>query len=89
MKTQTVSSDNKDAAYIATVTLFNHVSVMALNKICGWELESSYTNDSDKHFITRYTNGKIFIKAESVGDNHTYTLGLVDSIPEPESKTIH
>jgi len=38
-------------------------------------LASVYTNNTDQHFITSYTNGKIWVRAESVNGIHTYSFG--------------
>ncbi|AUR95830.1 hypothetical protein NVP1213O_54 [Vibrio phage 1.213.O._10N.222.54.F10] len=75
MKTVTVNSDNKDDAYVATVLMFNQVAIMARNKIGGWSLSESYTSFEDKHYITEYTNGKMWINATSVEEKHIYTFG--------------
>jgi hypothetical protein len=75
MKRHSVSSKNKDTAYIATNLLFNCVSQMARGKIGGWELCETYTNNSEKMFITAYSNGMMWVKAESVGEDHTYSFG--------------
>lgn len=75
METVVVTSDNKDDAYVATVLLFNNVKQMSLHKIGGWCLDEVYTNTEENHFITSYTNGKMWIRAESNGDFHTYSFG--------------
>ena len=75
MKTVTVNSDNKDDAYVATALMFNQVAIMARNKIGGWSLGESYTSVEDKHYITEYTNGKMWINATSVKEKHIYTFG--------------
>ena len=75
MKTVTVSSDNKDDAYTATVLLFNQVKQMSVAKIGGWSLGQVYTSNSEQHFITEYTNGKMWVKAVSIEGNHTYSFG--------------
>lgn len=81
MKTVTVSSDNKDDAYVATVLLFNNVQKMSLSMIGGWNLGEVYTNNEEKHFITSYTNGLMWIKAESIDGNHTYSFGSEEAWP--------
>ena len=71
-----VSCDIKDSAYIATVLLFNQVGQMCHeSNLLGWELKSSYTSVVDEHFITEYTNGKMWVKAVSVNGKHTYSIG--------------
>lgn len=75
MKTEAVNSKNKDTAYIATVLLFQNVSQMCNAKISGWELVESHTDVSEKHFITKYSNGKMWIKAVSDNECHTYSFG--------------
>ena len=76
MKTVTVNSDNKDDAYTATVLLFNQVKQMSAANIGGWTLGEVYTNNTDRHFITSYTNGKLWVKAVSIEGNHTYSFGV-------------
>tara|TARA_R110002012_G_scaffold249637_1_gene427251 strand:+ start:1089 stop:1337 length:249 start_codon:yes stop_codon:yes gene_type:complete len=78
MKTVTVTSNNKDDAYTATVLFFKQVAQMSAAKIGNWSLAECYTNNSDQHFITEYTNGKIFVKAVSVNGEHTYSLGEIE-----------
>lgn len=68
-----VTSANKDTAYVATVILFNNIALMAHKKIGGWKLVQSCTSGDIK--ATEYTNGKMFVKAVSLGDEHTYTFG--------------
>lgn len=75
MKEVTVTSDNRDELYQTTVFLFNNVRQMCLRNVAGWELEESFTDVYRQHFITKYTNGKMWIRAESVGDNHIYSYG--------------
>ena len=75
MKTVIVKSDEKNDAYVATVLLFNQIRIMAQAKLGGWELTRTYTNVDRSEFVTRYSNGKMFIMAESIGDYHTYSFG--------------
>jgi hypothetical protein len=75
MKTVTTTSDNKDDAYVATVLLFNQVKQMSAANIGNWQLGEVYTNNTDRHFITSYTNGKLWVKAVSIDGNHTYSFG--------------
>lgn len=75
MKTVTVNSNNKDDAYVATVLLFNNVQKMSLEKIGGWCVKQGYTSNTEQHFITEYTNGKMWIKAVSIEGEHTYSFG--------------
>lgn len=75
MEIVTVNSDNKDSTYVATSLLFNNIRSMALVKLCNWELVESYTNNDEQHFITKYSNGKMWIKAVSVEQHHIYTFG--------------
>lgn len=79
MKTVIVSSDNKDDAYTATVLLFNQVKQMNSAGVGGWSLGEVYTSNTEQHFITEYTNGKMWVKAVSIKGNHTYTFGLEES----------
>ena len=74
MKKQIHTSENKTDAYIAAVLLFNQVKLMSHSKIGGWFLRYVYTSNSDQHFITEYSNGKLRVKAESIEGNHTYTI---------------
>ncbi|EIO4560642.1 hypothetical protein LQM11_001198 [Vibrio parahaemolyticus] len=77
-----VSSENKDAAYAATVLLFNNVSQMALHKIGNWELYETMTDSTNRHYITEYRNGKMFVRAVSYGDSHVYTFGEIGEVSE-------
>lgn len=78
MKTVTVTSDNKDDAYTATVLLFNSARQMSLANVGNWSLGEVYTNNAEQHFITEYTNGKMKIRAESIKGHHTYKFEPVD-----------
>lgn len=73
-----VDSENKDVAYIATVLLFNNVKQMAQRKVGGWKLYSNHTDIANKHYITEYRNGKMFIRAVSYGDAHIYSFGEIE-----------
>ena len=75
MKTVTVNSNNKDEAYITTELLFDNVTRMNFEKIGGWCVKQGYTNNTEQHFITEYTNGKMWIKAVSIEGEHTYSFG--------------
>ena len=75
MNDHSVSSENKDTAYIATVLLFNQVQIMAMEEVGGWELESTITDTTNNHYQTKYNNGKMWIMATSQGDNHIYSFG--------------
>ncbi|EQB7930169.1 hypothetical protein ACYUFO_003499 [Vibrio parahaemolyticus] len=72
-----VSSENKDTAYAATVLFFNSVASMALQKVGGWELYETMTDDKRSHHITEYRNGKMFVRAVSYGDSHIYSFGEI------------
>ena len=76
MKTVTVNSDNKDDAYVATVHFFIAAQHLSRAKLNGWVVKQSYTSVTDKHYITEYTNGKMWVKAVSINDNHTYSFGV-------------
>ena len=78
-KTVTVNSNNKDDAYVATVLLFNNIQIMCNAMLDGWTLKETYTDTSRGEYITAYTNGKMFIRAISVGSHHTYTFGPEES----------
>lgn len=75
MKTVTVNSNNKDDAYTATVILFNQAQQMSAANVGGWSLGEVYTSITEQHFITEYTNGKMWVKAVSIEGNHTYSFG--------------
>ena len=75
MKTVTVNSNNKDDAYTATVHYFTAVQSLSRNNIDGWTLGEVYTSNIDQHFITTYTNGKMWVKAVSIEGEHTYSFG--------------
>jgi hypothetical protein len=75
MKTVTVNSNNKDDAYVATVLLFNNIQQMANHKIGKWELVESFTSVDQEIFETKYSNGKMWIKAVSIEGEHTYSFG--------------
>jgi hypothetical protein len=82
MKTVTVSNDNKDDAYTATVLLFNQIKQMSLANVGGWGLGEVYTNVKELHFITEYTNGKVWIKAVSIEGHHAYSFGAERQLVE-------
>lgn len=48
---------------------------MVKNKIGGWGLEDSMTDTENEHYITKYTNGKMWVKAESHRGTHSYSYG--------------
>jgi hypothetical protein len=75
MKTVTVNSYNKDDLYQSTVLLFDAIRVMAVNKVGKWEVSESFTDSANKQFKTKYTNGKMWMKAVSSGEYHTYSYG--------------
>ena len=75
MKAVTVTSNKKDELYQTTVILFNNIRQMCLANIGEWTLGEVYTSVTEQHFITEYTNGKMWIKAESIKGNHTYSYG--------------
>ncbi|HBH7874742.1 hypothetical protein HJ024_00530 [Vibrio parahaemolyticus] len=78
MKNHEVSSENKDTAYTATVLFFNSVARMALEKVGGWELYETLTDNERSHYITEYRNGKMFVRAVSYGNSHIYTFGEIE-----------
>ena len=75
MKTVSVSSENKDELYQTAVLLFNNIKSMAMAKIAGWELTESVTDNTNKYFLTKYSNGKMWIMAVSSKDSHLYSYG--------------
>ncbi|AUS01720.1 hypothetical protein NVP1291O_06 [Vibrio phage 1.291.O._10N.286.55.F6] len=75
METVTVTSNNKDDAYTSTVLLFNNVKQMAMHNIGRWELVESFTSADQEIFETKYSNGKMWIKAYSIFGNHKYSFG--------------
>lgn len=77
MKTVVVKSTNKDEAYVATVLLFNNIQMMAANNVGSWELVESYTDCENCEFITKYSNGKMWINAYTIDNNHEYSFGEV------------
>ncbi|EJG0960996.1 hypothetical protein C4G95_RS18340 [Vibrio parahaemolyticus] len=77
-----VSSENKDTAYAATVLLFNNIRQMAMHKIGSWELYEAMTDSTNRHYITEYRNGKMFVRAVSYGDSHVYTFGEIGEVSE-------
>lgn len=79
MKTVTVNSDNKDDAYVATIHYFTAVQQMSHDKVGGWCIKQCYTSVTDDHYVTEYTNGKVWIKAVSIEGNHTYCFGVEDN----------
>ncbi|EMK3412203.1 hypothetical protein V8068_001162 [Vibrio parahaemolyticus] len=74
-----VSSEKKDATYVATVLLFDSVKQMAIHKIGSWELYEAMTDDKRSHYITEYRNGKMFVRAVSYGDSHIYSFGEIEN----------
>ena len=70
-----VNSINKDDTYTATVLLFNNVQQMAIHKIGGGKLVEAFTSVDQEEYSTKYSNGKMWIKADSICDNHTYSFG--------------
>ncbi|EHV5556828.1 hypothetical protein K0W35_003508 [Vibrio parahaemolyticus] len=73
-----VSSENKDTAYTATQLLFDNVRLMALEKVGGWELHETLTDSTNRHYITEYRDGKMFVRAVSYGDSHIYSFGEIE-----------
>ena len=59
--------------YMSLVLLFNQVSVMAREKVGGWELIESATYNDEGYFLTVYSNGKLTVKAESSNGDHVYS----------------
>ena len=75
MKSVKVTSDNKDELYQTTVLLFSNIRQMCSNNIGGWVLVESFTSVDSEIFETKYSNGKMWIKAYSICGNHTYSYG--------------
>ncbi len=75
MKAVTVNSSNKDDLYQTTVLLFNNIGQMCSNNIGGWVLVESFTSVDSEIFETKYSNGKMWIRAYSICGNHTYSYG--------------
>lgn len=75
MKTVTVNNDNKDELYQTTVLLFQNIGQMCSVNIGGWKLVESFTSVDQEIFETKYSNGKMWIKAYSICGNHKYSYG--------------
>ncbi|MCG9699671.1 hypothetical protein L1D19_05930 [Vibrio natriegens] len=74
-ETHKVTSDNKNALYFIVSDFFYSVCVNVEKGLGNWKIDGSYTNHRDKHFLKIYTNGKMWIKAESIDGRHTYSFG--------------
>ncbi len=79
MKTVTVNSKCNDELYQTTVLLFNSIRQMSMREVGGWTLTETFTDSTNKQFKTKYTNGKMWIKAVSSGTYHTYSYGVEDN----------
>lgn len=77
LPTVKVSTNDKNETYVATVLLFNNVRQMAMHNIGGWELAESITDNKGSYFVSVYTNGKMYVTAESHGDHHVYSFGEI------------
>ena len=71
-----VTSSNRNDAYTATLYFFESVKQLSLANINGWNLGEVYTSNSEQHFITTYTNGQMWVRAESIKGVHTYSFGV-------------
>ncbi len=73
MEEVTANSIEGGDAYIFARALFCSIRNCGLSG--GWELYSSQTNVDEQIFSTTYTNGKVFVKAHSANNIHTYIYG--------------
>lgn len=73
IKRSKIKSNNSDC-YTALAILFSQVSVMAVNKIGGWELVESATYCDEGYYLTVFSNGKLTVKAESKNGDHTCSV---------------
>lgn len=68
--------------YISLCLLFDQVSIMAMNKVGGWELIESSTLHDEGYILTSYSNGKFVVKEESSGGDHVYSAYPVKEVIE-------
>lgn len=71
---------NTSECYTSLVLLFQQVSVMAHEKVGGWELIESATYNDEGYFLTVYSNGKFVVKAESSDGDHVYSTHPIKEI---------
>jgi len=72
------SQEDKKDEYTALVLLYQSVQSLANNKIGGWYLDYTYTNNDDQEFTTSYSNGKIKVTAHSVNGDHYYSVVSIE-----------
>lgn len=66
--------------YISLCLLFDQVSIMAMNKVGGWELIESSTFHDEGYILTVYSNGKFIVSAESSDGDHVYSTYPIKEI---------